>query len=89
MKGRKALAEKGGQNDIENQALLAKIIDKYGLPTDDWVSGFAATASFLTILHADNNPEFQKRGLELIEKAVNAGKMKEGYYVKLKKRISL
>lgn len=85
---RKELTRRGIQLDEENQALLLQILNEHGLPTEDWVGKKAAQAAFLIILHADNNPELQQTGLKLMEKAVKENKISEGYYVKLKKRIS-
>lgn len=84
-KEEKNLTERGIQMDIENQKLLIDIIDEHGLPTNDWVHPRAAQTAFMIILHADDNPTLQERGLNLFKKALEEGKLTPSHYKTSKK----
>ena len=56
--------------DADNTTFMLATIDKYGWPGKSMVGSDGAQAAFLLVQHADANPAFQKRCLELLEQAV-------------------
>lgn len=52
---------------------LAAIVDEHGWPTHDLVGERAASAAWLVAQHADVDPAFQRRALELLTAAAAAG----------------
>ncbi|MER5822686.1 DUF6624 domain-containing protein [Streptomyces mirabilis] len=59
--------------DADNTAALSRIVDEYGWPGFALVGEEAATAAWLLAQHADANPAFQHRALNLLAAAVDAG----------------
>ena len=55
--------------DTENRAWLKQIVEKSGWPTAGQVGKDGAHAAWLLVQHADDEPAFQKRCLELMTKA--------------------
>jgi hypothetical protein len=55
--------------DQENTQRLQQIIDEFGWPGRSMVGVDGAHAAWLLLQHADRNPEFQKKGLKLMEQA--------------------
>jgi hypothetical protein len=64
--------------DADNQARLAEIFDEHGWPGWSLVGEDGSTAAWLIVQHADLDPAFQRRGLELLEAAVEAGDASPG-----------
>lgn len=58
---------------LENAALLERVIDAIGWPGRAKVGDDAAHAAFLILQHAISRPDLQRRGLDLILKAVPEG----------------
>ncbi len=65
--------EKGGgwnySIDVKNTARLKKIIAVYGWPTIDLVGKEASRSAWLLVQHADEDLDFQKQTLKLINRA--------------------
>jgi len=55
--------------DIKHTARLKQIIDEYGWPMDSMVGREGGLAAFLLAQHADADPVFQRRCLELMRSA--------------------
>lgn len=58
--------------DTDNRDWLKGVIDKTGWPGEARVGKVGAHAAWLLVQHADADRPFQKRCLELLEKAVSA-----------------
>jgi hypothetical protein len=59
--------------DSENTARMRAIVDQVGWPGVAMVGEDGAEAAWLLVLHADQNPAFQRRCLKLLEQAVADG----------------
>ncbi|MFK3980352.1 DUF6624 domain-containing protein [Micromonospora sp. NPDC050397] len=59
--------------DTENTAWLKSVLDRHGWPRRSEVGDEAANAVWLLAQHADRDPEFQRRCLGLLERAVRDG----------------
>ncbi len=59
--------------DAENTTALCRIVDAHGWPGFALVGEEGATAAWLLAQHADENPAFQRRALNLLAAAVDAG----------------
>lgn len=57
--------------DRENTARLKEVIERYGWPGKALVGDDGAHAAWLLVQHADLDPAFQKKCLELLKAAVN------------------
>lgn len=55
--------------DAENTKRLGEIIDRFGWPTKRLVGADGANAAWLIVQHADLNPQFQRKCLDLMAKA--------------------
>ncbi|MFD1605535.1 DUF6624 domain-containing protein [Flavobacterium artemisiae] len=73
----------------QNAAVLNEIIDKIGYPTIDKVGKEASEAAWLVIQHAISKPEFMKKCLKLLVKAVNENKASEINLAYLTDRIAV
>ncbi|GAA4891949.1 hypothetical protein LX16_2096 [Stackebrandtia albiflava] len=56
----------GADGSRERTARLGEIIDEYGWPVVDMVGADGASAAWLVAQHADLDPDFQKRALDLM-----------------------
>ncbi|WP_406177910.1 DUF6624 domain-containing protein [Streptomyces canus] len=59
--------------DTDNTARLKRITAEHGWPGATLVGEEGAEAAWLLAQHADRDPEFQRRALELLMDAVDAG----------------
>jgi len=73
--------------DKANTAWLKRVVQKYGWPGKSLVSGDGAHSAWLLVQHADLDPDFQKRCLKLMEKAVQAGEASGQEYAYLTDRV--
>jgi tetratricopeptide (TPR) repeat protein len=55
--------------DAANTAWMKKVLDEHGWPGRSMVGEDGAMAAWLLVQHADADPQFQARGLELMKKA--------------------
>ncbi|AWS49137.1 hypothetical protein DKM19_42945 [Streptosporangium sp. 'caverna'] len=62
--------------DTDNTAFLKSVIAEHGWPSHDLVGEQAAHAAWLLVQHADQDLEFQKSCLRLLQNAVDAGQAK-------------
>ncbi|GAA1797591.1 DUF6624 domain-containing protein [Agromyces neolithicus] len=76
------------EGDARRIARLAEIIDEHGWPTVSAVGEEAATAAWAIAQHADLDPEFQQRALELLELAVEEGEGSAGDLAYLTDRVA-
>jgi hypothetical protein len=58
----------------QNAVWLERVIDQHGWPDRELVGEDGAHAAWFLVQHADCRPDFQRRCLELLELAVEAGK---------------
>ncbi len=63
------------KKDAENTARLKEIIEEYGWPTISKVGEKASKSAWLLVQHADQQPEFQKEVLSLLEEEMQAGEV--------------
>jgi hypothetical protein len=71
--------DQAGTGDFNaRQARLAAIFDEHGWPGWQLVGEDGSTAAWVIVQHADLDPEFQRRGLALLEDAVAAGDASPG-----------
>jgi hypothetical protein len=61
--------------DRDNTARMKEIVDKYGWPGKSLVGKDGANAAWLLVQHADRDPAFQKRCLDLIKEAAKKGEV--------------
>lgn len=73
--------------DRENQARLGEIFDTHGWPGWSLVGEDGSTAAWAIVQHADLNPPFQERGLELLQEAVENGDASAGDLAYLTDRV--
>jgi hypothetical protein len=64
--------KKGKDIDRKNTVRMKEIIKKHGWPGKSLVGDDGAHAAWLLVQHADEDREFQKRCLTLLERAVQA-----------------
>ena len=67
------LAAAWDETDRAHNSRMAEILDEYGWPGWSMVGSDGAFAAWVLIQHADLDLPLQKRGLELMEAAVEAG----------------
>jgi hypothetical protein len=65
----KSLADTALRIDKENTERLAAIVEQYGWPTVTLVGKDGANAAWLLVQHADENPKFQRKCLDLMTQA--------------------
>lgn len=73
---------------LKNAKWLDEIIETEGFPVKSTVGTDGADAAWLIVLHSISLPEFQRRVLPLIEKAVRDGEMKPHHPAYLVDRIA-
>lgn len=61
--------------DMGNTAWLENVVSKHGWPTKSLVAQDGASAAWLLVQHADQNPAFQARCLALMEPLVASGEV--------------
>src|SRR4051794_19546723 len=70
-----AIVEKLTAIDHKNTARLKEIVDKHGWPGKSLVGTAGAQDAWLLVQHADRDPAFQKRCLELMTPLVAKGEV--------------
>jgi hypothetical protein len=75
------------ETDEANQARIVEILDTYGWPGWQLVGSDGAFAAWVIIQHADLDVPLQKRGLELMGAAVDAGDADPSDYAYLVDRV--
>ncbi|GGT05053.1 DUF6624 domain-containing protein [Streptomyces cinerochromogenes] len=73
--------------DRDNTAWLKVVVGEYGWPGVDLVGEEGADAAWLIAQHADHDPWFQRRSLELITHAALAGQVPVTHYAYLTDRV--
>lgn len=73
--------------DLDNTAWLSQIIDWQGWPRRSDVGEDAATAAWLLAQHADHDPDFQRRCLRLLARAVDGGEAEPPHLAYLTDRV--
>jgi hypothetical protein len=73
--------------DADNTAWLDAVVTQAGWPLRSRVGEQAATAAWLLAQHADTQPEFQRRCLDLVTDAVAAGEADPGHLAYLTDRV--
>ncbi len=58
-----------GRIDRQNTLRLREIVDQFGWPGKSLVGVDGAHAAWLLLQHADHDPDFQKKGLDLMKRA--------------------
>lgn len=66
-------AEKLGDIDHDNTEFMKRTVEKYGWPGKSLVGEEASAAAWLLVQHADQDPEFQAKALELVKAAFKTG----------------
>jgi hypothetical protein len=85
----RALTEKGRAIDHDNTAWMKGVIDKHGWPGKSRVGSDGAMAAFLLVQHADDDPTFQKKCLELMAEAVKNKEASASNLAYLTDRVSM
>ena len=75
--------------DDANTAWLRKVVDRVGWPGRMLVGADGAHAAWLIAQHADRHPEFQRRCLKLLERAVACGEASRADLAHLTDRVLL
>jgi hypothetical protein len=75
--------------DRRNSDWMKKIVDQYGWPGGSLVNSDGAHAAWLLVQHADHDLGFQKRCLELMEKAAKQGEASPGDWAYLTDRVRI
>ncbi|NUT41620.1 MAG: hypothetical protein HOV86_16705 [Thermoactinospora sp.] len=70
-----------------NTARMKQVLDQYGWPGWKMVGKDGSTAAWALVQHADLDPGFQRRGLDLLRKAVEAGDASKGDLAYLTDRV--
>ncbi|NUY82695.1 hypothetical protein HUK80_17465 [Flavobacterium sp. MAH-1] len=70
-----------------NQAIVSKILDEKGFPSQDAVGGYGVTAVFLTIQHADQAT--REKYMPMLREAAKKGDLPNSSYALLKDRTDL
>lgn len=69
--------------NVEHANRLKSIIAVYGWPGRSLVGNDAARAAWLIVQHADHDPEFQRRVLQILEPLVSTGEVSGSEYAYL------
>jgi hypothetical protein len=73
--------------DAENTAYMKTVLEKHGWPGKSTVGEDGALAAFLLVQHADADPSFQKKCLEMIIAAVEAKEASPSHMAYLTDRV--
>ena len=76
------------EGDAARTARLAEILDEHGWPTWDLVGEDGSEAAWAIAQHSDRDPAFQRRALELLRAAVEAGQASPGDLAYLTDRVA-
>ena len=76
------------EGDQARTARLAQVLDEHGWPGRDLVGEDGAEAAWAIAQHADLDPAFQQRALELLRAAVEAGQASPGDLAYLTDRVA-
>jgi len=76
-----------GDVDQKNTQALKEIIDKVGWPFASLVGADGERAAWLLVQHADQDKDFQRKVLKLLEDAVRLRKTESSYYAYLYDRL--
>ncbi|WP_369252516.1 DUF6624 domain-containing protein [Geodermatophilus amargosae] len=76
------------EGDAARTARLAEILDAHGWPTWELVGEDGSEAAWAIAQHADLDPVFQQRALELLRQAVAAGQASAGDLAYLTDRVA-
>jgi len=74
---------------VKNAEVLSALIDEIGYPTVDKVGKEASEAAWLVIQHSIGSPDFMRKGLRLLEIAVEEGKANPKNLAYLSDRIAV
>lgn len=83
------VASRGDNIDSFNTGILKHVIDKDGWIRDDKHGEGAANSAWLITQHADDDPEFQRDALDLIEANLGAPGVRYAHFAYLYDRISV
>ncbi|WP_282274636.1 DUF6624 domain-containing protein [Stenotrophomonas sp. PS02297] len=86
---RKMLDRQIAEIDAENRATLQDIFGKHGFPTPEMIGRDGVSSVFLLVQHADDDPGFQARALELAEPLMQRRGMSRQQYAMLTDRVLL
>lgn len=86
---REALDRQIAEIDVENRAGLQGIFEKHGFPTPEMIGRDGVSSVFLLVQHADDDPDFQARALELAEPLMQRRGMSRQQYAMLADRVLL
>ncbi|WP_460553861.1 DUF6624 domain-containing protein [Ferruginibacter profundus] len=75
------------KNDVENIAVVASILDKYGWLSEKQISKTANLTLFLVVQHA--NIQYQLKYIDLLKKAVKKGHAKPAQFAYLLDRVNM
>lgn len=78
----------GGLDDTGRTERLKEIVDEHGWPTISLVGEDGEDAAWAIAQHADHDPEFQERALDLIRAAVEDGEASPGNLAYLTDRVA-
>ncbi len=84
-----ALTKKGVEIDKRNTARMKAIVDQHGWPTTTLVGTDGSNGAWLLVQHADLDPAFQKRCLELLTEANRKGEASGSNLAYLTDRVCL
>jgi len=73
--------------DGDNTSWMKQVIEKHGWPGRTMVGGDGAQAAWLLVQHADRDPVFQRRCLELLTKAYEKGEASADHVAYLTDRV--
>ena len=77
------------EGDAARTERLAEILDEHGWPTYELVGEDGEDAAWAIAQHADLDPAFQRRALELLRPAVAAGQASPGNLAYLEDRVAV
>ena len=77
------------EGDAARTARLAEILDTHGWPTYDLVGEDGEDAAWAVAQHSDQDPAFQRRALERLRTAVEAGQASPGNLAYLEDRVAV
>lgn len=75
--------------EVETTTFMKNVIDEHGFPGISMVGEDGAHAAWMLIQHADGDPDFQQRALELMEPLVRSGQADPSDFAHLTDRVLL